>query len=149
VVAVATVHLGLGFNWVTGLARLHVRYYQGIASARPFSYFAYADLAAWLVSCSPLLAVGLWRSVGTVARPRLGTATSERTTALLALSGLVAVALADASALSKAETERIWLAFGLVAFAGLALLRERPALWALVASAGSAILVNHLLDTGW
>jgi methylthioxylose transferase len=149
VVVVATVHLSLGFNWVIGLARLRVRYYQGVASARPFSYFVYADLAAWLVSCSPLLAVGLWRSIRAVAGPGRATSTTDRTTALLALSGLVAVAMADASALSKAETERIWLAFGLVASAGLALLRDRAARWALVASAGSGVLVNHLLDTGW
>jgi hypothetical protein len=147
VVLVATVHLGLGFNWVIGLARLHVRYFQGIASARPFSYFVYADLAAWLVSCSPLLSVGLGRSIRAAAGP--GPGIVDRPAALLALSGLAAVVLADASGLSKAETERIWLAFGVVAFAGLALLRGRAAMWALVASAGSAVLVNHLLDTGW
>jgi hypothetical protein len=69
--------------------------------------------------------------------------------ALLALSGVLAALLADLSALSKAETERIWLAFGAVAYASLSLLRGRAAAWALVASAGSALLVNHLYDTGW
>ena len=69
--------------------------------------------------------------------------------ALLALSGVVAALLADVSALPKAETERIWLTFGLVAFSGTALLGGRTASWALVGSAASALLVNHLLDTGW
>ena len=49
----------LGFNWLTGLGQLRIRYYQGIAAQRPFSYFVYANLAAWLISCSPLLAVGI------------------------------------------------------------------------------------------
>ena len=35
-VAVAAVHVALGFNWVSGLVALSVRYYQGIASQRPF-----------------------------------------------------------------------------------------------------------------
>jgi methylthioxylose transferase len=51
--------------------------------------------------------------------------------------------------LSKAETERIWLSFGVIAYSGLALLRGRRASWVLVVSATWALLVNHLLDTGW
>lgn len=69
--------------------------------------------------------------------------------ALLALFGLLAALVADLSALSKAETERIWLTFGIVANSGLALLRGREARWALAAAAGWAILVNHLFNTGW
>ena len=149
VVAVAAAHLAAGFNWVTGLTQLRIRYYQGIASQRPFSYFVYADLAAWLVSSSPLLAVGIARSVAVLARPPDDREEEARVVALLALSGVVAALLADVSALSKAETERIWLTFGLIAFSGLALLRGRAASWALVGSAASALLVNHLLDTGW
>jgi hypothetical protein len=57
--------------------------------------------------------------------------------------------VADLSGLSKAETERIWLAFGAVAYAGLALLSGRRASWALAGCASTALLVNHLFDTGW
>ncbi len=145
---VAAVHLALGFNWFTGLAVLRVRYYQGIASQRPFSYFVYANLAAWLVASSPLLAVGAVRAVGVLAGRRQPL-TQDRVVAVLALAGVVAALLADVSALSKAETERIWLGFGVVAYAGLALLRGRVATWALVAAAGWALAVNHLLYTGW
>lgn len=151
-VLVAVTHLALGFNWLTGLAQLKVRYYQGIASQRPFSYFVYANLAAWLMSCSPLLAVGVARAVGVLVRGHgrvSGWDAPERVVALLALSGVSAALVADLSALSKAETERIWLAFGAVAYASLALLRGRAAAWALAASATSALLVNHLYDTGW
>jgi hypothetical protein len=149
-VAVAAVHLALGFNWMSGLVALHARYYQGIASQRPFCYFIYANLAAWLISCSPLLAVGVVRSVAALAgRGRAGRWTQDCTAALLALAGVLAALVADLSGLSKAETERIWLSFGVIAYAGLALLRGRSARWALIASATWALLVNHLLNTGW
>jgi methylthioxylose transferase len=148
--AVAAIHLALGFNWVSGLVALHVRYYQGIASHRPFSYFLYANLAAWLVSCSPLLAIGAARSIAALAsRGRAGPWTQDRIAALLAVSGVLVALIADLSALSKAETERIWLSFGVIACSGLALLRGRRARSALIASATWAVLVNHLLNTGW
>ena len=70
VVAVAAVHVALGFDWLAGLAQLRVRYYQGIASQRPDAYFIWANLAAWLISCSPLLAAGAVRAVTTVSRWR-------------------------------------------------------------------------------
>ncbi len=149
VLAVAAVHLLLGFNWLTGLTVLRIRYYQGIASQRPFSYFVYANFAAWLVSCSPLLAVGVVRAATAVAGRRQSRGSQDEVVSLLALAGVAAAVVADLSALSKAETERIWLAFGVVANASLALLRGRAAAVALVCCSGWAILVNHLLDTGW
>jgi methylthioxylose transferase len=149
VAAVAAVHLAYGFNWLAGLTQLRIRYYQGIASQRPLSYFAYANLAAWLISCSPLLAIAISRSIGVLARWRSQPWTEDRIVALLALSGALAALVADLSALSKAETERIWLTFGVVATSGLALLRGRGASWALAGGAGWAILVNHLFNTGW
>jgi methylthioxylose transferase len=148
-VMVAAIHLALGFNWLSGLAALRVRYYQGIASQRPFSYFVYANLAAWLISCSPLLAIGIARSMGPLSRDRRGPWTQDRVVALLALSGVLAALVADLSGLSKAEAERIWLSFGVIAYASLALLRGRGAGWALMGSAMWALLVNHLLNTGW
>jgi hypothetical protein len=148
-VAVAAVHLALGFNWVSGLLGLRVRYYQGIASQRPFSYFVFADLTAWLISCSPLLAIGVVRALVVLSKARAGPWTQDRIVALLALSGVLAALVADFSALSKGETERIWLSFGLIAYSGLALLRGRRATWALAMSAAWALLVNHLLNTGW
>jgi hypothetical protein len=149
VVVVVAVHLLLGFNWLTGLAELRVRYYQGIASQRPFSYFVYANLAAWLVSCSPLLAIGVVRAGRVVAGRRRLPGSQDGVVSLLALAGVAAALVADVSALSKAETERIWLAFGVVANSSVALLRGRGAALALLACSGWAITVNHLLDTGW
>ncbi len=142
------VHAGLGFHWLTGLGQLRIRYYQGIAAQRPFSYFIYANFAAWLISCSPLLAVGITRSIGVLRRGRHAWS-PDHVVAWLALSGVCAALVADLSGLSKAETERIWLAFGAVAYAGLALLSGRRASWALAGCASTALLVNHLFDTGW
>jgi hypothetical protein len=148
-VAVAALHLAYGFNWLTGLAQLRIRYYQGIASGRPFSYFVWADLAAWAVSCSPLLAIGVVRAVGVLAHGRGRPRTQDHVVALVALSGVALALIADLSGMSKAETERIWLAFGALAYASLALLRGRIASWTLLAAAVWALLVNHLLLTGW
>jgi cytolysin (calcineurin-like family phosphatase) len=76
--------------------------------------------------------------------------TEDVVVALVSAAGTAAALLADLSALSKAETERIWLAFGVVAYAGLALIRSRWAsALALVLVAGWAVMVNSLLDTGW
>ena len=149
VIIVAAAHLALGFNWMTGLHELRVRYYQGIASQRPYAYFVWANIAAWLISCSPLLVVGVVRAVGVLSRWRRDHCSSDRAVALLGLSGVLAALVADLCGLSKAETERIWLSFGAIAWTTMALLRGRSARWMLVAAAAWAIGVNHLLDTGW
>ncbi len=149
VIMVAAVHLALGFNWLTGLHELRLRYYQGIAAQRPYAYFVWSNIAAWLISCSPLLVVGIARAVGVLSRWRRDYWSSDRALALLGLSGVLAALVADLSGLSKAETERIWLSFGAIAWTTMALLRGRSARWLLVAAAAWAIGVNHLLDTGW
>lgn len=141
--AVTAAHLAVGFNWFLALHQLQIRYYQGIASGRPYWYFVFANVGAWLIACSPLLAVGIRRAVLAV-RDRV-----DVTVALVCLSGVAAAAIADLSGMTKAETERIWLTYGIIAYSGLALLRGRAARWALVGAAGTAIAVNHLFATGW
>jgi hypothetical protein len=150
VALVAAAHSALGFDWFVGLARLRVRYYQQTASDRPYSYFVWADLAAWLIAWSPLLAYGVVRAVGVLVRSRRLGWTQDLVVALVSAAGTAAALLADLSAMSKAETERIWLTFGVAAYAALALLRSpRGAAVALVLTAGWAVGVNSLLDTGW
>ncbi|MDN5760722.1 MAG: hypothetical protein L0H41_00180 [Microlunatus sp.] len=139
----------LGFNWFTGLAQLRIRYYQQTAADRPFSYFVWANLAAWLIAWTPLLAYAVVRAVGVLVADRKAAGSQNRVVALVALSGVSAALVADLSAMSKAETERIWLTFGAVAYAGLALLRGRGAALGLVLCAGWAIMVNSLLGIGW
>lgn len=67
--------------------------------------------------------------------------------ALLAGAALAALLLADLSGMSKAETERIWLPFAMWLLGSCAFL-SRPRGW-LAAQATVALLVNHLLLTGW
>lgn len=141
--AVAGVHGLLGFHWFAALEQLHLRYYQGVAARRPYGYFVWANLGAWLIASSVMLAVGVRRAVASVARQRWNPV------ALLCLAGLAAAVIADLTGLTKAETERIWLTFGAYAWLGVAMLRGRMARWALVIAAGTAITVNHLLITGW
>ena len=141
--AVAAAHLAVGFNWFLALHQLRIRYYQGIASGRPYWYFVFANVGAWLIACSPMLAVGIGRAVLAV-RDRV-----DLPVALVCLSGVAAAAIADLSGMTKAETERIWLSYGTIAYAGLALLRGRAARWALLGAAGTAIVINHLFATGW
>lgn len=63
VLAVAVTFSTAGFSWFAGLAELHVRYYQGIASVRPYSYFVWANLAALALSAGPVAAAGLARAL--------------------------------------------------------------------------------------
>lgn len=148
-----------GFSWFEGLSALHIRYYQGIASGRPYSYFVWANLAALVLCAGPMVAPAIARSVAVVLRcvlrgRRAGLssvrARSEMIVpALLTLSALLAVLIADISALSKGETERIWLPFAYVLAAGLALLPSRTAQWAMAVQLTCALVVNHLVLTQW
>ncbi|MFF5532573.1 hypothetical protein ACFY71_08830 [Streptomyces cinerochromogenes] len=74
-------------------------------------------------------------------------ASAEVRLAFLVAAALVAVLAADLSGMSKAETERIWLPFAMWLLAAGALL-PRPRAW-LAAQAVLALLLNHLLFTGW
>ncbi|MGW3206118.1 hypothetical protein [Streptomyces sp. NPDC001135] len=67
--------------------------------------------------------------------------------ALLVCAALLALLVADLSGMSKAETERIWLPFALWLLPACALL-PHPRPW-LTAQAVLALLLNHLLLTGW
>ncbi|MFG2474928.1 hypothetical protein [Streptomyces fagopyri] len=81
---------------------------------------------------------------GTVADPDAGTALRL---AVLVVAALLALLVADLSGMSKAETERIWLPFAVWMLPATALL-PRPRVW-LIAQASLALLLNHLLLTGW
>jgi hypothetical protein len=68
---------------------------------------------------------------------------------LLTCAGVAMVAIADASAMSKAEVERIWLPFVPWLLVGSALLPPRWQRPALVIQVATALLVQHLLFTNW
>lgn len=132
-----------GFSWFDGYTLVQQRYWQGIAKDRPFGYWSWANLAC--VVC----AIGLG-SVAGLSRVFDRTAISRRSGChLLLLAVLAAIALADLSMLSKAETERIWLPFTIWLTAAPALLPPRShRLWLAVNAAG-ALLLNSIIFTNW
>ncbi len=113
------------FWWLSGLRASVGQYRASVARLRPQGYFWFGNLAAFAIVLGPATAVGL-------ARLR------DRRTWLLVAGGLAAMALADATGLSKAEVERIWLPFApWILLAGSALV-PRPAAMATAVSAHSA-----------
>jgi hypothetical protein len=134
-VAVVAAFTAAGFWWVTGFDRVRVIYAASIAASRPYSYFVWANLAAFAFAVGPAAVAGLRR------------VTREFPGAPLVLAALAAVVVADLTGLSKAEVERIWLPFAVWLMVPCALL-PRPGRW-LAAQAVLALAVNHLLLTVW
>ncbi|BCJ48358.1 hypothetical protein GCM10010168_77160 [Actinoplanes ianthinogenes] len=139
---VVTVMTLLGFNWWDGYQLVQQRYYQGLASARPYAYWVWANLAALTICAGPAAAIMLRRAAAAVV-------TTRTPAVLLCLGAAAAVVAADLSGLSKAETERIWLPFAIWLPAAAALVPSRDRRGWLLAQAGTALLVNHLVLTSW
>jgi methylthioxylose transferase len=136
-----------GFDWWHAYHLLVTRYYQGVGGTRPYGYWVWANLACTAVITGPATAAGLRRTT-TALLPGSGPRRLPETAlALLVTAALLALLIADLSGMSKAETERIWLPFALWLLPACALL-PRPRPW-LAAQAVLALLLNHLLLTGW
>ncbi len=144
----------LGFNWWEAYRLLITRYYEGVGGTRPYGYWVWANLACTVLIVGPATVAGL-RQAGTApVRPQLPdlrgglrTPAPQPRLALLVFAALLALLLADLSGMSKAETERIWLPFAMWLLPACAFL-PRPRTW-LTAQAVLALLLNHLLLTGW
>jgi hypothetical protein len=140
-----------GFNWWEAYHLLVTRYYQGAGGIRPYGYWVWANLACTALVVGPATVAGLRRAGGTPIRQGVRTclrrSTAEPRLALLALAALLALLAADLSGMSKAETERIWLPFAMWLLPACAFL-TRPRAW-LTAQATLALVLNHLLLTGW
>lgn len=141
-----------GFNWWEAYHLLVERYYQGAGGVRPSPTGSGGTSPAphWQPDSPP------WRDCGARWRPPSGargllsgTATGAQRLAFLSLAALLAVAVADLSGMSKAETERIWQPFVLWLMPAAALLPGIDRRRWLAAQAAVALLVNHLLWTGW
>ncbi|MFD8719888.1 hypothetical protein ACFV2H_18185 [Streptomyces sp. NPDC059629] len=146
-----------GFDWWEGYRLLVTRYYQGVGGTRPYGYWVWANLACTVLITGPATVAGLRRAGATLIHRRnapsasaapSSSASSARTRlAFLVAVTLLALLIADLSGMSKAETERIWLPFAMWLLPACAFL-PRPRAW-LTGQALLALLLNHLLFTGW
>lgn len=148
--AVVAAFAAEGFWWPEGYQLVVERYYQGVASERPYTYWVWANLASLALAAGPALIVGARRvatEMVTIKPWRRGNRCEP--VLLLAATAAVMILLADLSGLSKAEVERIWLPFTVWLLPAASLL---PA-WSwrrwLGVQAATALAVNHLVLTFW
>ena len=147
-VAVVLAFAVAGFAWWEGYPVLVQRYWDGIATRRPLGYWIWGNFAALLFSAGPIVGAAI---AATIARSRstLKSTSELRIVVALALAALATVVVADLSGMSKAEVERIWLPFVPWLLVATAIL---PASWRTGALAGQiafAVVVQHVLFTGW
>ena len=135
---VTAIFTAYGFWWFDGYELVKERYYQGIATDRPFAYWGWANIAA--LFCAVGVAVP-------AAFPRIFTRIAPIN--LLVIGAIAAVAAADLSQLSKAEVERIWLPFAMWMLLAPAVLPERTHRFWLALQVTAALAINHLLFTNW
>ena len=157
---VAGAFTAAGFDWPTGYHLVIERYYQGIASRRPYGYWVWANLTILTVAAGPAAAVILrraavagWQGISSL-RPRAGIirpygGSPGYASWLLPLAAAAAIVAADLSGYSKAEVERIWLPLTGWLMAGAALIPAASRRTWLTVQAAVALAINHLLLTPW
>ncbi|CAA9370605.1 MAG: hypothetical protein AVDCRST_MAG47-1185 [uncultured Nocardioidaceae bacterium] len=121
---------------------LRERYLDGLAADRPATYWWWGNLAALCLSAGPVLGAALGRLAA------LGRQ-ADRTVLLLAGAAVATIVAADASGMSKAEVERIWLPFVPWLLVATAVLPGRWRQWGLALQLVCALVVQHLLYTSW
>ena len=132
-----------GFRYWEALPELHDRYWEGVAGRRPETYWMWGNLAAFAFSAGPMVGAGL----ATLWVRRRDAAV--RTAWALAAAGWASVLAADASQMSRAEVERIWLPFVPWALVACALLPDRWWRRGLVVQVVAALAIQHALVTTW
>ena len=160
-----------GFAWWEAFPVLRERYYDGTARNRPITYWWWGNLAALSVSAGPLVGSSVVTAL-TRARAALSAAggrsgggalagarddrdaaeppcASTRAVVILTLAALLTIVAVDATGMSKAEVERIWLPFVPWLLLGAALLSPRWRAAGLAIQVVGAVVVQHLLFTGW
>ena len=140
---VATLFTINGFWWFDGFSLVRQRYWVGIARARPYSYWVWANLASLTCAIGLAGATALRRAFDPQAlKSRAGLHS-------LLVAFVAVVVIADLTGLSKAETERIWLPFAVWLVAAPALLPRGSHRFWLVLQAVGALAINSLLLTSW
>lgn len=141
--AVAAAFTVAGFWWFDGYTLVQQRYWQGVASDRPFQYWSWANLA------STVCAIGFGSVAGLAHVFDVAAIKRRSGLHLVILGALLAILLADLSMLSKAETERIWLPFTIWLTAAAALLPPKSRRWWLALNVIGALLLNSFILTEW
>ncbi|PAZ10799.1 hypothetical protein CLM62_39085 [Streptomyces sp. SA15] len=134
----------IGFDWWEAYRLLVRRYYQGAGGVRPYGYWIWANLACTVLIVGPATVAALRRTAVKLTHRR---SRPDVRLGVLVMAALLALLVADLSGMSKAETERIWLPFALWLLPACAWLTGARG-W-LAGQAALALLVNHLLLTGW
>jgi methylthioxylose transferase len=143
--AVVLAFAAYGFSWWDAVRVLHGRYFEGVAGRRPPAYWMWGNLAALTFAAGPMV----WAGVAEAAARWRRWLAEARVPMALTAAGVAMVATADLSQMSRAEVERIWLPFVPWMLVGCALLPEpwrQRGLWLQI---GVALVVQHLLFTGW
>jgi hypothetical protein len=129
-----------GFAWWEAYPVLRERYYDGIASDRHYSYWVWANLAAWTYTAG----LAVWAAFPTARK-------AFRTNVLvqLAAAAMLTILIATLSGMSKAETERIFLPFTIWIVALPALLPTRWHRALLLSQVALGLSAQLLLLTRW
>jgi hypothetical protein len=146
-----------GFNWYEGYQLVVVRYADGLGGVRLYSYWVWANLAAFALAVGPAAVVGLRRALAALQLPADGSGLWRLTwlrdpansVALVATAALGAALLATVGGLSKGEVERIWLPFGVWVVLAVVAVPARRVRWWLAAQAAVVIGVQVLVLTPW
>jgi hypothetical protein len=136
-----------GFAWWEAYPVLVERYYAGIASERPYSYWVWANLAVLGFSAGPVAGAAVALAISRLRAIRDGGALGALV--VLAVAGIAMVLAADLSGMSKAEVERIWLPFVPWVLLGTALLPQRLRLPAFALQLGTGLLMQHIVFSQW
>ncbi len=143
--AVVLAYAVFGFNWIDGVTTLRDRYWDGAAGDRSGWYWNWANLSALLCSAGLLMGAGVAQAFAR----RRDRDPQVRVVLWLTGAGVAMVALADASQMSRAEVERIWLPFIPWLLLGCVLLPPAWRRWGLVLQVVTALVMVHLLRSAW
>ncbi len=129
-----------GFAWWEAYPVLRERYYAGIASERHYSYWVWANLAAWTYT----VGLAVW-----AAFPSAWQRLRSNVMVQLAAAAMLTILVATLSGMSKAETERIFLPFTIWVVALPALLPIRWHRGLLLSQVALGLGAELLLLTRW